>query len=222
MGGYDSTKGRSRQSGFLILMVVLVFVLFPGSIGGAQENESLYSIQLGAFKDHGYAMDLVNSLKRLGHDAFERQERFGDNESIHRVYIERFRSKRAADREAKSLKDLGLISEYSIKGLGDAGAVEDPRESAVVYYLHVSSYKQKDNAENKVRMLEHHGCRAVVVAEEVSGETWFRIYIGEFKDEEEARKFGSKLQDKVVISYFKAIPINKKALSALKDSRTSQ
>jgi cell division septation protein DedD len=203
-------------------MVFSVLVLSRGSIGDAQENEDLYSIQLGAFRDHGYAVELVNSLKRLGHDAFERKERYGDNETIHRVYIEKFRSRRAADLEARSLKDLGLISEYSIKGLSKPGDVKNRRESTVVYYLHVGSYKQKDNAKQKVRMLESHGCRAVVVEEEISGETWFRIYIGEFKDEEEARRFGSKLRDKVVISYYKAIPINKKALSSRKGSRTSQ
>ena len=103
VGGYDSIRRRSRRFGFLILVVIPMLVLFRGSIGGAQENESLYSIQLGAFKDHGYAVDLVNSLKSLGHDAFERKERFGDNETIHRVYIERFRSRRAANQEAKSL-----------------------------------------------------------------------------------------------------------------------
>ena len=222
MRGYDAMKRRCRQSGYLILVVFPVLALLRGSIGDAQENENLYSIQLGAFRDHGYAVDLVDSLKRLGHDAFERKEPYGDNETIHRVYIETFRSRRAADLEAKSLKDLGLISEYSVKGLGKPGDVTNRRETAVVYYLHVGSYKQKDNAKKNVKMLESHGCRAVTVEEEISGETWFRVYIGEFKDEAEARRFGSKLRDKVVISYFKAIPINKKALSAKKGSRTSQ
>ena len=222
MGDHDATIRGPRQSRYVLPMVFSVFVLLQGSIGDAQEDEHLYSIQLGAFRDHGYAMDLVNSLRRLGHDAFEQKERYGDNGTIHRVYIEKFKSRRVADREAKSLKDLGLISEYSIKGLGKPGGVKNQRESGVVYYLHVSSYKQKDNAEKKVRMLESHGCRAVVVEEEISEETWFRIYIGEFKDEEEARRFGTKLRDKVVISYFKPIPINRKALSTKKDSRTSQ
>ena len=122
--------------------------------------------------------------------------------------------RRAAYREAKSLKDLGLISEYSIKNLGKAGGAKSSAESAVVYYLHVGSYKQKDNAEKKVEMLENHDCRAVVVEEEISGATWYRIYLGEFKDEEEARRVGSKLRDRVVISYFKPVPINKKALTA--------
>ncbi len=221
MGGCDATRRRPRRSGILILWLFPILILFRGSIGDAQGDEDLYSIQLGAFRNHDYAIDLVNRLNSLGHDAFEREERFGDNETIHRVYIEKFRSRRAADSEAKSLKDLGLISEYSIKGLGDTAKVENPGETAVVYYLHVSSYKQRDNAEEKVRMLERHGCRAVVVEEEMSGERWFRIYIGEFKDEEEARRFGSKLQDKVVISYFKPIAINKHALSAKKDSQTS-
>jgi cell division septation protein DedD len=195
------------------MMVFPILILFRGSIGGAQEDEGLYSIQLGAFRDHGYAVELVNSLKRLGHDAFERKERFGDNENIHRVYIEKFKSRRAANLEAKSLKDLGLISEYSIKGLGQGIEAKGPVESAVIYYLHVGSYKQKEYAAKKVGMLENHGCRAVLVEEEIAGETWFRVYIGEFKDEKEARRFGSKLQDKVIISYFKPIPINKKALS---------
>ncbi len=219
MSAYDATRRRPRRSGYVILTVFSVLILSQGSITDAQENKDLYSIQLGAFRDHGYAVDLVNSLKRLGHDAFERKEPYGDHETIHRVYIEKFRSRRAAALEAKSLKDLGLISEYSIKGLGKPGEVKNRRESTVVYYLHVASFKQRANAEKEVKMLEGHGCRAIVVEEEISAETWFRVYIGEFENEEQARNFGSRLRDRVVISYFKPIPIDKKALYSRKDSR---
>jgi cell division septation protein DedD len=48
--------------------------------------------------------------------------------------------------------------------------------------------------------------------EESSEDRWFRVYIGEFDNENNARKAGSELREKGIISYFKPIEINKDLL----------
>jgi len=69
--------------------------------------------------------------------------------------------------------------------------------------LHISSFKQKDNAENEVQRLGKHGYKTFLATEEVLGESWLRVYIGIFDDEQTARRMGSELRGKGIISYFK-------------------
>ena len=42
--------------------------------------------------------------------------------------------------------------------------------------------------------------------------SWYRVYIGEFNNEAEARKKGMELLDRGLISYFKPIAIDRKTL----------
>lgn len=81
-----------------------------------------------------------------------------------------------------------------------------------VFCLHVNSFKQKINAEKRVNKLKKYGYKAFFTAEEISGQNWFRVYLCEFYDEKEARKVGSELRGKGIISYFKPIPIGKSTL----------
>ena len=69
--------------------------------------------------------------------------------------------------------------------------------------LHISSFKEKDNADGEVQRLGKHGYKAFLVVEEVLGKSWLRVYIGDFKNEQEARSVGSGLKKKGIISYFK-------------------
>jgi len=55
-------------------------------------------------------------------------------------------------------------------------------------------------------MLKVYSDRSIYVVQEVSGESWFRVYIGEFDDENQARKLGDKLQSKGMIAYYKPTP----------------
>ena len=74
--------------------------------------------------------------------------------------------------------------------------------------LHICSFKQKANAEKEVQRLEKHGYKSFLAEEEISGQRWFRVYIGNFKDEQEARKVGSELKRKGLISYFKPTKVD--------------
>ena len=69
--------------------------------------------------------------------------------------------------------------------------------------LHISSFKEKENAEDELQRLGKHGYKTFLAPEQVLGESWLRVYIGDFKDEQEARKVGSELKRKGIISYFK-------------------
>ncbi|RPI72139.1 MAG: SPOR domain-containing protein, partial [Desulfobacteraceae bacterium] len=172
-----------------------------------------YSIQVSAYQSEGSASAEEQRLKNLGHKAFFRKEDDKKKTVWYRVYIEVFPSRREAEKEARSLQELGLIAQYIVKPI--EVAAQDPpasKNKGDVYFLHLSSYKSKENAEGDSKTLEERGYKAFVVSEEIKGEEWFRVYVGEFKDEAEARKIGNELKAKGLTDYFKPILINKKAL----------
>ncbi len=84
-------------------------------------------------------------------------------------------------------------------------AQENPLASAPPgkIILHISSFKQKINAEKEVQRLNKYGYKTFMAAEEVLGGSWLRVYIGIFDDEQTARRIGSELKGKGLISYFK-------------------
>jgi len=187
------------------------FVLFlPNMLGITYAKGRFYSIQLGASKSLKNAEDMVNNLKRLGHNAFYRYETVKGKGKWYRVYIERFVSKKEAEKEAKILRELELISDYSIKTIDETTQTgsRERKHDINVYYLHISSFKEKANAGNLVQRLKKHGHRAFYVAEE----SWFKVYIGEFGDEREAQKAGTELRENGIISYFRTLLINKSTL----------
>ena len=60
-----------------------------------------------------------------------------------------------------------------------------------------------------VDILKKYGHKAFLVAEDVGGETWFRVYIGDFNNEKAALNVGAELQEEGIISYFKPVEIHK-------------
>lgn len=198
----------------IILTWVLGGFLSPGLHVYAEKR--YYSIQVGAYRDIQGARDMVSELKKLGHHAFFREEEIKNKGGWFRVYIEKYQTKAEAEKEGKILQDLGLISKYAVR-LIDPPRSKTPtpeRETKVVFFLHVSSFREKNNAENLVNRLIARGQKAFHVSEMFRGERWFRIYIGEFGSEEEARNAGEDLLEKGIIEYFKAIEIDKKELGS--------
>ena len=77
------------------------------------------------------------------------------------------------------------------------------------YSIQLDTFNNLDNAERSVQYLKDNGLNAFHVSEEISGGKWFRVYIGEFDNEDSARKAGAELLEKGIISYFKPLEINR-------------
>jgi len=169
-----------------------------------------YSIQIDAFKDFHTAVQRSIQLKSLGHNSFYRCETIAGKGNLYRVYTELYDSKEEAEKNALLLKDTGLVSDYMIKSIDETAAAEsgDCQPDAIIYFLHVSSHKQKTYAEEEVQRLRAYGYNVFTISENVNGESWFRIYIGDFDNEKDARKFGAGLVAKGLCSYFKPIAVD--------------
>ena len=198
--------------GFLIFLGgALSIFFFPGLHAHAEKGR--YAIQVGAYRDITGAEEMVSQLEKLGHEAFFRKEHIINKGRYFRVYIEKFQTKAEAEKEGRVLKQLGLISDYAVRRIEPPGPLPtQKKEKGVVFFLHVSSFREKSNADGLVNSLHSRGQKAFHVTETMSGQTWFRVYIGEFGSETQARLAGKGLQEKGVIGYFKIIKIDKKTL----------
>ena len=128
----------------------------------------------------------------------------------YRVYIGGYPAREKAENDAKKLKEAGLISAYALKTINNETLTSPPggRHGTNGYFLHVSSFKERENAEETVNTLKTNGLKAFLVSEKLSGESWFRVYIGKFESEKEARKAGSELRKRGVIFYFKPVMVD--------------
>ncbi len=209
-----------------LLMFVMVLSLLTHNAAWAEKE---YGIQVGSYQDMDNAVDRVNYLKRLGYEAFYRYETVKNKGKWYRVYIARYPTLKKAEEEARALRDLKLIEAFDIRLLRDEPAKpaaqaakpvkqEKPappskKTEEVVYLLHVSSFKEKEHAEKEARKLEEAGQEAFYVDEELAGGRWFRVYIGKFDTEGEARSAGEQLKKQGTVSYFKPLKIDRAALS---------
>lgn len=192
----------------------------------------VYSIQVAASTDKATAEETSEQMNRMGHDAFVRLETVPGKGQYHRVYVERFGSKAQADKEAAMMRSLGLLNECYVRALKDEPDPRPPlpqsvrKQEKVVssgpHFLHVGSFREKENAEKEVARLEKRGQKSFYAEEAVEGKRWFRTYIGEFTDFQEAQRAGSRLKEKGVISYFKVIGFKKGGDSTTKNTKVTK
>lgn len=176
------------------------------------------SLQVGAFKDEANAAELKTQLSNLGKNAFYRYESADSKGEFYRLYITGYGSLRDAIKDAKQLVESGIISSYSrvlskkpepvSSSTSDAAEGEDK-----IYVIHVSSNKDEKNAVENVARLKKYGYNAIYILEKDQSASWYRVYIGRFKDEVEAREKGRELLEQGLISYFKPLVIDKNKLN---------
>lgn len=214
------------------LSLLLLFMAFSLLIHDDARAEDAYGIQVGSYQDLDNAVDRVNYLKRLGYEAFYRYETVKDKGKWYRVYIARYPTLKQAEEEARVLRDLRLIESHEIRLIRNdkpslatpAPAAQPPEQEepvvepgkepeGVVYLLHVSSFKEKKHAEAEAQKFRKAGLDAFFVDEELAGGRWFRVYIGTFNSEKEARDAGELLKKQGTVSYFKPMKIDRAALS---------
>jgi cell division septation protein DedD len=169
-----------------------------------------YYLKVGSLKEKSNAEETVKKLREAGYNAFYNYETVKNLGDWYRVYIDEYKSKADAEKDARTLMERGIISGYEIKRTTEKirAAETTQRNSKTVYCLHVASYRSSSNADDDVARLTGLGLKAFSKKTDISGEQWFRVYVGEFPGEAEAKKTGAELVEKGFINYFKAMPID--------------
>lgn len=104
-----------RLCGGLITLITLWLAL--NMLTPAHAGKASYSIQIGAFKEQRYAIKELSKLKGSGRNVFYRHEEIENRGKWYRVYVNTYRERSEAEREARRLMKLGLVKDYTIRKL---------------------------------------------------------------------------------------------------------
>ena len=102
----------------LVFLTLLPLLALPLPVSG--ETTASYAIQVDVFKDLQNATKRTELLKEKGLDAFWKEETRHGESRRYIVYIGRYPSRDEARKEAKRLKQEGLLVDYWIKTLKPA------------------------------------------------------------------------------------------------------
>jgi cell division protein FtsN len=78
-----------------------------------------------------------------------------------------------------------------------------------VYTIHVASFKLIDRAGREKEYFEGKGFSVRVIAVEINGEEWFRVYVGEYATRDEARRARDELMDVSNVGYTRIIELER-------------
>jgi hypothetical protein len=98
-----------------VFFMLLALVALPHPVSG--QTTSSYTIQVETFKEKQKAVKRTESLKKSGLDACWKETRPSGKAARYVVYIGNYESRDEAQKEAKRLKQEGVIADYSIKTL---------------------------------------------------------------------------------------------------------
>ncbi len=173
----------------------------------AGQSVKRYYLKVGSLKEQSNAEEIVKRLKDAGYHAFYNYETVKGLGDWYRVYVDEYKSKADAEKDARKMMESGIISAYEIRRATEEirAAEISQKDKKKIYSLHVASYRERSHADEDIARLSGLGLKAYSVKTDLSGEQWFRVYVGEFSEETEARKTGAELVQKGVIGYFKPI-----------------
>ncbi|HYQ61385.1 MAG TPA: SPOR domain-containing protein [Desulfatiglandales bacterium] len=115
----------------LVFLILLALVALPHPVSG--QTTSSYAIQVETFKEMQKAVKKTEGLKKKGLDAYWKETRPSGKAARYVVYIGNYPSRDEAQKEAKRLKQEGLLADYSIRTLktpDQKGAAQEQKEPA--------------------------------------------------------------------------------------------
>jgi cell division septation protein DedD/tetratricopeptide (TPR) repeat protein len=192
---------RGKAAALLALFWPLcAFILLAGHASSALGQETFYAVQTGSFKNFQNAARALAHFQKKGFHAFCRYQAVEGQGKWFRIYVGRFETERQAQQTAQRLMDEA----------GDAGVlVKKVKEPANPYYLHVGSYAMKAQAEQEIRQRVKYLLEPFFKEVYVSGQRWFRLYVGPFANAQDAVEAGREMKEQGMISYFRPVRMKK-------------
>lgn len=113
--GASNLVAARLRSAFCSSVILLLLLSFPLSVSG--EATASYAVQVETFKEMQKAVKKTEGLKKKGLDAYWEETRPSGKAARYVVYIGNYPSRDEAQKEAKRLKQEGLLGDYSIRTL---------------------------------------------------------------------------------------------------------
>lgn len=201
------TQKRLFSNIRFILFIIQLLMLFQAVTDSRlAQADSFYTLQVSCNRQMKSAVTETDHLKNGGVDAFYQYEPI-DGEGIwYMVYVGRYESIEAAKKSIPELQGTVNVSEKSIRRIEDRiSPIEALKPSAgdqKSYTLHVSSFQTTARAGKEVERLKQLGYDAYYKKRLISGNEWFRVYMGRFADKNEARDKGEALKRSGIILFY--------------------
>jgi hypothetical protein len=110
----------------LLLFILSALLILPHSVAG--QATSSYTIQAETFKERQKAVTRTEGLNKKGLDAFWKETRPSGKAARYVVYIGKYESREEAQKEARRLKQEGVLADYSVQTLKTADQRKPPQE----------------------------------------------------------------------------------------------
>ena len=153
------------------------------------EQNQPYTIQVRATQYLGMAKDTVAALKLQGHDAYREMVDLKEKGVWYRIYIGRFATENEAQQYIREKKIAVAYPDWMIYK-ADKMVVSAPAPLNRPYAIKVSYTQDFRAAEEAVAALKAQGHEAYSTKVDLQKKgIWYRIFIGPFSSENEARQY---------------------------------
>ena len=122
-------------------------------------EESPYTVHVASFRKLEGANREIENYKKRGYEAFKILTWIPQMGRWYRVYVGHFKTKAEAQKSALELIKLGYTEYAKVMKLEKPAKAET--ETQVGYYVHVSSFKNKPNAQGQMQVFSMAGYQAI-------------------------------------------------------------
>ena len=163
----------------------------------------LFSVQIGSFKDKGYALNLANNIRSLGFET-HLDEFYGNSGLWFRVRVGKYNFKKDANQTANAIRSAYPLEPW-IVSITDAHPPQkkhysvSPEETEIkteYYTIQVSSVKNKAEANLLANKLGDAGYPSVVSRVVIKDKIWYRVRHGEYKMITIAKRVADEIKNK--------------------------
>ena len=151
----------------ILFICFCILSLTNNFLSAAYADTVTYSIHFGSYKNIENAEKEVTRLKRLGYDAFHRCETIKGKGKWYRAYIGTYGSRTMAKREARALKEAGLISYSSTRALGQLpGEQKEVGELTKEHRVLNAGVKGEEGTKYSTKSIEEEEVQSASITEE--------------------------------------------------------
>lgn len=153
--GRGGCRWLLKTAGRCLVPSILFLLLLPGSSTADSLGQNYYSIHVGSFKEKKWAVDEVEKLLQQGRDAFFQLETIKGKGEFYRVYINKYKRRIDAEKDADQLKRQKVLSYYLIQTLSGTESKLKVEESDPAHQKPVSAGKSVENEKRESVLKEN-------------------------------------------------------------------
>ncbi|SFK03534.1 N-acetylmuramoyl-L-alanine amidase [Halobacillus dabanensis] len=158
-------------------------------------DDSLYRVIAGSFRNRENAEQRIEALSQEGIPGFVVPTTISGTQYF-RVQTGAFSNEANAKEQVERLKRIGITSAFIIRGEESSPAPDPEPEKPTdgLYRVIAGSFRNRENAEQRVQSLSREGITSFIVQTDISGVTYYRVQTGAFSEQENAQELVDRLK----------------------------